>query len=264
MKHKFKTIILLTGGTGTLGSQIQKHIDAHYPDIDVFSPSKKELDITDSKQCGEVIQRYNPDVILHVAAYTDVVGAENNKNKCWAINVQGTENLIKIQRLSLCISGEVRPPRFVYISTDYVFDGEKGNYKEEDIPNPVNYYALTKLFGEVIIRQYPDTLVIRTAFKPNGPWKYENAFIDQYSSHEFVDVIVPDIAKAVLMQDLVGTIHIAGKRKRMYDLAKQASPNVGKMYRADVQVNIPKDTSLNTNKWKKIIQIFSKLKRLKK
>lgn len=151
--------------------------------------------------------------------------------------------------------------RFVYISTDYVFDGERGNYREEDIPNPRNFYALTKLIGEVIMRQYSHTLIIRTAFKPDGPWPYERAFIDQYASHEFVSVIAPDIAKAVLMTDMLGIVHIAGKRTSMYDLARQASPSVGKMSVNDAGVALPHDASLNISKWKKILSPSSPAKK---
>src|SRR3989344_3680365 len=246
--------ILLTGGSGNLGTEMQKFLSINEKNIDDIAPDLKELDITDLKKCVIVMDKYNPDIIVHAAAYTDVSGAEKNKKQCWDINVIGTQNI------ALTSKGR----RLVYISTDYVFDGEKGNYKESDTPNPVNYYALTKLVGENIIQQYPKTLIIRTAFKPNGKWMYEKAFIDQYSSHEFVTDIAPQIMRAALIMELEGVIHIAGKRKRMYDLAKRVSPNVGTMKRSDVSVHIPFDTSLNISKWTKILKTSSKSKTQKK
>lgn len=231
MKH-----ILITGGSGNLGTQIQKHVECFAPDV-------AELDITDIASCKRAIKKYDPDTIIHGAAWTDVAGAEQKREQCWAVNVTGTENIAKAS------AGR----RLVYISTDYVFDGEKGNYSEEDIPNPKNFYALTKLMGEAMIRQYPGSLVIRTAFKKDGAWPYKKAFVDQWTSHDFVSVIAPQIVKAALMEHLVGTIHIAGARTSMYDLARRATRDVGKMSIHDVPVKIPQDTSLNISKWKKIV-----------
>ena len=131
----------------------------------------------------------------------------------------------------------------------YVFDGEKGKYTEEDIPNPTNIYSLTKLLGEVMMKQYPKTLTIRTAFKKDGPWPYERAFVDQWVSHEFVSVLAPQILRAALMKKLTGLIHIAGTRKTIFELARTATPSVGKMSIHDVSVKLPRDTSLNSSKW---------------
>jgi len=103
--------ILVTGGSGALGSEIRKLVKC-------FTPSSKELDITDLESCGRGIKKYNPDIIIHCAAWTDVAGAEKQKEKCWQINVVGTENMIR------AAGGR----RFIYISTEYVFDGEKGGY----------------------------------------------------------------------------------------------------------------------------------------
>jgi dTDP-4-dehydrorhamnose reductase len=240
--------ILLTGGSGVLGTALRKI------EPNIIAPSHNELDITNAQQCKEIIAKYNSDIIIHAAGYTDVANAENDKEKCKKINVDGTRNIAQavFQKPSFSGDSKARLRRLVYISTDYVFDGEIGNYKENDPTKPVNYYALTKLQGEDIIKKYPNTLIIRTAFKPDGPWPYSRAFVDQYSSHEFVSVIAPQILQAALMDDLTGVIHIAGNRKRIYDLAKIVSPEVGQMHRSDVAVRIPKDTSLNIDKWKKI------------
>lgn len=236
--------VLVTGGSGRLGSEIQKLISC-------IAPSARELDVTSLASCQKAIKKYNPDIIIHTAAHTDVAGAEEHKKQCWAVNVIGTENIAR------AAAGR----RLVYISTDYVFDGERGNYREDDIPNPVNFYALTKLMGEGIIRQYPNTLIIRTAFKPNGPWAYPSAFVDQWGSHDFVSAIAPQLVRAAQMKNLFGVIHIAGKRTTMYDLARRVSPDVGKILRTDIATPLPKDVSLNISKWK---TISSKSNRAKK
>jgi dTDP-4-dehydrorhamnose reductase len=243
MGAKASQKILITGGSGNLGTEIRKHLDCYAPDAN-------ELDVTDFASCERAIKKYKPDIVLHCAAWTDVAGAEKNKEKCWAVNVTGTENIMKSFK-----------KRFVFISTDYVFDGEKGNYSEDDIPNPQNFYSLTKLAGELIVRQYPSTLIIRTAFKKDGPWPYERAFTDQWVSHEFVSAIAPQIARAVTMTELIGVIHIAGERKSIYELAKRVSPNVGKMSIKNAGVKLPKDTSLNISKWKKILSRSNRVKK---
>lgn len=227
--------ILITGGSGILGSNIRKLIRCD-------APSSGELDITDFKKCRKAMKKYSPDIIIHCAAWTDVAGAERERAKCWRVNVAGTQNMVR------AAAGR----RFVYISTEYVFDGKRGNYKETDMPNPLNFYSLTKLLGEVIVNQYPNTLIIRTAFKKDGPWAYPKAFIDQWMSADFASERAPAIVKAALMAKLIGVIHVSGRRKTIYELAKRASPNVGKMSINDVPVKLPRDTSLSSSLWKKI------------
>ena len=230
-----KPSIFITGGTGNLGTVLQRLAPC-------IAPAAVELDITEAQQCAQFVERHDPKIIIHAAAYTDVAGAEKNREACWKVNVEGTRNMVR------AAAGR----RFVYISTEYVFDGEKGMYIEEDVPNPVNFYSLTKLLGEAIVAQYPNTLIIRTAFKPDGPWKYPKAFADQWMSAELVSNMAPDILQASRMEDLLGVIHVSGTRKTVYDLARQASPDVGKMSRADVPVVLPRDTSLDSSQWHKI------------
>ncbi|MDA2936257.1 NAD(P)-dependent oxidoreductase [Patescibacteria group bacterium AH-259-L05] len=227
--------VLITGGSGSLGTAIQKLISCDAPD-------RSELDIRSVRKCEQAMKKYKPDIIIHAGAYTDVSGAEKHKKACWDVNVIGTENLVRA----------VHGRRFIYISTSYVFDGEKGDYTEDDIPDPVNFYSLTKLLGEIVVSQYKNTLIIRTMFKPDGPWSFKRAFVDQITTAEFVSDIAPDIVKASLMQDLFGIIHISGTKKTIYELAQKVSPQVGKMSIKDVDVMLPKDISLNNELWKKL------------
>src|SRR3989344_1212022 len=232
MQFKSEKKLLVTGASGNLGTAIRSLVRCAGID-------RNDLDITDAKAVKTYFAHHRFDILIHCAAYTDVAGAEKDHASCYRINVTGTENLVR------SFSGD----KFVYISTDYVFDGQRGNYSEDDVPNPVNYYALTKLLGEIATRQYPNTLVIRTCFKPDGPWKYPKAFIDQFTSHDYVSERAPDIVRASLTQGLFGLIHIAGTRKSVYELARKNSPQVGKMSLADVPVTLPRDTSLNSSRW---------------
>lgn len=232
MAHPFNRI-LLTGGSGALGTQIQKHLDC-------VAPSRRELDLTDPAACVRVVQQVQPDLIIHAAAYTDVAGGERERAAAYQTNVVGTEHVVRA----------AQGVRFVYISTEYVFDGERGNYREDDIPNPVNYYALTKLLGELAVRQYPNTLIIRTSFKPDGPWPYPAAFTDQWTSADLASERAPQIVQAALIPDLLGVVHIGGERKTVYALAARSTPTVGKRSIAELDLKLPKDTSLDTSLWR--------------
>ena len=105
-----------------------------------------------------VISDETPDIIIHCAAYTNVDKAEDESETAELINVKGTENLAKV-----CAKNNIP---LVYISTDYVFDGEKTNpYTPDDSPNPINIYGKTKLGGEEVIKKYCEKYyIIRTSW----------------------------------------------------------------------------------------------------
>ncbi len=203
---------------------------------------RNDLDITDQAGVAAFFKDRVYDTLIHCAAYTDVAGAEQNHQACYQVNVAGTENLLRT----------FKGKKFVYISTDYVFDGSRGNYTENDTPNPVNYYALTKLLGETAVRQHPNTLIIRTSFKKDGPWPYPKAFIDQWTTADYASTRAPQIAEAALLDDLLGIIHIGGERKTTYDLARIQTPSVGQMSINDVPTKLPRDVSLDSSQWKAI------------
>jgi len=234
-------MIMLTGGAGLLGQELQKHIEC-------VAPNREEFDIA-----GKIPYYLSDDVhmIVHCAAYTDVVKAEEDRNACWLTNVNGTKH---VSRLGVPV---------VYISTEYVFSGGVGNYSEKDIPNPQNFYALTKLCGELALGNAPTSLTIRCLFKPR-PFEHEYACTDQWTSGDYVDVIAPLIAKAILLyeKDVIrhsfrcvadlghDIVHIGTGRKSTYDLAKQSNPDVKPCLRSDIKsVKLPMDTSLDTTQW---------------
>ena len=225
---------MLSGGTGLLGTELRKHIQ-------FISPSKERLDITDeflgTKGYFKVHKKI--ELIVHCAAYTDVLKAETEKDLCYQTNVIGTRNLA-----SLGIP-------MLYISTEYVFDGEKGNYAENDYPNPQNFYALTKLLGEYESRRSPKSVVIRCLFKPR-PFEHVSGCVDQFTSGDYVDVIAKEIALAVKkFHELPPTLHIGTGRKSTYELARRTR-DVGKIERSQIPVKLPYDTSLDCSLWEKI------------
>ena len=146
----------ITGGAGQLGYDIVRELKKRGYN-DYVAPTIEELDITDKKMVEKFITEYKPDVIYHCAAYTAVDKAEENKELCYNINVNGTRNIVEVAKK---IGAKV-----VYISTDYVFDGTKeGLYMPEDNPDPINYYGYTKLGGEKEVSILEDYLIVRISW----------------------------------------------------------------------------------------------------
>jgi dTDP-4-dehydrorhamnose reductase len=138
--------VLVTGARGQLGYDVVERLKEL--NIEHIGVDKEEFDLTNEKEIKEFIKSYKPDVVVHCAAYTAVDKAEDEKELCHAVNVLGTKYVAEACK-------EI-DAKMVYISTDYVFDGEKEEpYEVDDEPNPINYYGLTKYLGE---REVQNTL----------------------------------------------------------------------------------------------------------
>lgn len=232
--------VFLTGGRGRLGTELKLAFDH------AFAPSSTQLDIRNFDQTLTALQNEKPDLIVHTAAYTNVAQAETERSACWHTNVQGTENLVKV--------ANILDIKLIHISTDYVFWGDRGMYKEEDTPGPTrNYYALTKLVAESVARLANKHLIIRTSFRPRE-WPYPSAFEDVYTSQDYVDIIAPDIILAVKAHEQIPftTLHIATERKSVYELAKRRKPEVQKGSKQNVTVSLPDDISLDVSRWQRL------------
>jgi dTDP-4-dehydrorhamnose reductase len=139
--------ILVTGYTGQLGHDV-----VYYGlslGLNMIGIGSRDLDITNEKEVTRYINKLNPDAVIHCAAYTAVDKAEVDNSKCWNVNVEGTKYLARA-------ANDVQA-RFMYISTDYVFNGEGVTpFKELDKPSPVGYYGRTKYEGEEVVKQLLD------------------------------------------------------------------------------------------------------------
>ena len=150
--------VLITGANGLLG---QKLVDLlrNTPSVDVVATARdanglppgwnnylfQKMDITDAGQVSRVIGDHRPAVILHAAAMTQVDDCELNREECWRVNVTATDHLIK--------AAENIQAHFVYVSTDFVFDGSMGPLDENAVPHPVNHYGESKLAAERLVQQ---------------------------------------------------------------------------------------------------------------
>lgn len=222
--------VIFTGGSGKLGEEIKKISNTNF-----LFPTSKEFNILDINQCNDYLLTKNIKTIVHAAAVTNVKDIEQNYINAIDVNIVGTLNIIKI-----C---EKYKLKLVYISTDYVFDGEKGNYSCSDPINPLSKYAKSKAAAELAVRMYDNHLVIRTSFF-GYDFPYEKAFVDQWTTKDYIDKLAPKILDACL-SDHNGIKHVFSNKKTIFELAKERNKNVLEIKRSDItNILIPKDTSL--------------------
>ena len=236
--------ILVTGGSGTLGRHLQRA--PCLTDHVVLAPSHADLDITDEEAVRLGMREMAPDVVIHGAA---VIRAQNaNDPTMWRrvsrVNVWGTALLAR--------ECQAVGARLIYLSTDFVFDGDKpgGRYTEDDLPNPLGYYPLSKYAGERAALGTSPSLLIRTTFNDDSGWPYPRAFTDRFTSKQKASVTAEEVARAAL-SDLVGVIHIGGARQSYFDFARTLTTAVEPMTMADIETKdpLPIDTSLDASRW---------------
>ena len=142
----------VTGAGGQLATAFEGVLEG-----EVFLAREAALDIRDADALSAAVRRFEPDVVLHTAAYTNVDGAEADAASAVAVNVEGTRNVVEAVRGTHTL--------VVYFSTDYVFDGTKGRpYVETDAPAPLNVYGRSKLAGEELVLGWVRGMVIRTSW----------------------------------------------------------------------------------------------------
>lgn len=267
MKMTAKTKILIIGASGLLGSKIYEKFLENYKTIGTYSKNKeKNLYFYDMMQKDlTIFKEIKPNIVIHTAGLTKLDPCETNKEETYKINVAGTENIIKGCKLN--------NSKIVYISTDFVFDGKKGNYNEEDITNPLSYYAKTKLKSEEIVKNSGlDYIIARVAVlygaKQNNKlvsWCVDNLKNQEYvtliADHIRTPTLVDDIAKALnvlIQKNRTGTYHIAGSEKlSAFSMGVRIAEvfNFDKKYLKPITANRfkqiaprPKDSSLNIKK----------------
>jgi dTDP-4-dehydrorhamnose reductase len=151
LRLRMKTLII--GADGQLGSDLCKVI----PQAEQIPLTISDIDITNKDQTVKVIKKYSPDIVINTAAYNDVNNAEVDPKKAFEINRDGAKNVAEACKEIDAV--------MVHISTDYVFDGEKGSpYTETDTPNPLSEYAKSKLEGEEAVKKTLDKyFIVRTS-----------------------------------------------------------------------------------------------------
>ncbi len=238
--------ILITGGNG----EFCKHLIVQaifLKGIHTFlTPTKKELDIRDSVSIDRYVQTHLEqfDYVIHAGAITrPMVIHEDNPSLSIHTNIIGTSNVVL-----MC---EKYNKKIIYISTDYVYEGIDGNYKETDAMKPFTKYGWSKLGGECAVQMYDNHLILRMAMNKK-PFPHPKALKDMRKSLMYIE----DAAKITLqLLDEIGTINVGGKSQSVYDFVKEENVNVKPIYLKDISdVNMATDCSMDTAKMKKVIK----------
>ena len=225
--------ILVTGSNGLLGQKLLDNLRNRY-DFDLIASSKGpdryphpgfyqyiDLDITDRFAVNEIIQAFKPDTIIHTAAMTNVDACESEKEACWDLNVHALDHIIE--------ASEKTGTHIIHLSTDFVFDGQDGPYREEDKPAPVSYYGLSKEVSEKhlslyshkwtiirtiivygIVKDMSRTNIVLWAKKALSENKEITVVDDQFRS----PTLAEDLAEACLsaaVKQKTGIYHVSGK-----------------------------------------------------
>lgn len=136
--------VLVTGSNGQLGYDVVQELQKR--NIDCYGAARQDFDFTDFDTTESFIKSYLPDAVIHCGAYTAVDRAEDEPEQCFLVNAEGTENIARICK-------DINA-KMIYISTDYVFDGEKEtSYEVDDEPKPINIYGKSKLAGEQAVQK---------------------------------------------------------------------------------------------------------------
>jgi dTDP-4-dehydrorhamnose reductase len=224
--------ILILGSNGLLGSSLKKFFQNPY------TPSKSDLDVEKNIASSDFFKKNSCDklkLVINCAAVKSVEFCENNKLKAIQTNVLGNYNCA-------IFCNEINA-KLVYISTDYVFRGDKGNYKPNDEVGPVNFYGETKLAAEIISKCTNKHLIIRLSFCEDV-FPYEKAFCDQITTKMPVSEAAKKIYK-LIQENASGVVHLPGTKQSVYDFAKTTKKNVKKCYLSNnCAIKRPKNTSL--------------------
>ena len=251
---------LVTGSAGLIGSQIvndlvqQNHtVYSCYHDQKPLQGIPTPLDLTDENQIIQTLQETKPDRIIHLAAMTGVDLCETEQELATIINTKATEILAR-QAVKLNAF-------FLYVSTDYVFDGINGMKKENDTTNPLGFYGKSKLGGELVLNKLASNWCIARTSTPFGIhstkktfplWVKENleakkeipVLIDQFTSPTYV----PNLSKMLIeitTRQITGILHVSGAtRISRYALAELVADKL----HLDKSLLIP--TKIDTMNWK--------------
>ena len=235
------TKILITGGDG----EFCKHLVREGKDLSFLTPSKKEADVRDYWNLDSYFYAHQSefDIVIHAGAITrPMVIHEDNPKLSIKTNIIGTSNVVL-----MC---ERYKKKIVYISTDYVYEGIDGNYKETDAMKPFTKYGWSKLGGECAVQMYDNHLILRMAMNKK-PFPHPKALKDMRKSLMYIE----DAAKVTLkLLNQNGIINVGGKSQSVYDFVKNENSDIEPIYLKDISdVNMATDCSMDTTKMKKVI-----------
>lgn len=189
--------VLVTGVKGQLGYDVVKELNNR--NYTVVGVDIEDMDITDYSSVEGVLTKEKPDVVVHCAAWTavDLAEDEENREKVHLVNAVGTENIAKVCKMIDC--------KMIYISTDYVFDGQGTRpWEPDDERNPLNVYGQTKYEGELAVERWLDKyFIVRISwvFGINGK-NFVKTMLNLGKTHDKLTVVDDQIGSPTYTYDL--------------------------------------------------------------
>ena len=237
--------ILILGGSGKLGRELTKILNKSHK---LCCPSHSEADVSNIDSLSRI--KFSTNIVVNCAALVGIGPCEKNQELAFNINSVGAGNSAEFS--------QNRGAHLIQISTDSVFDGEKGNYRESDRPNPISNYGYTKYLGELYASEYPNVTIIRMSFFPTENFKYDTIPTNQYMSREPIHITAGKIKEFIEAEDkewISGIWHIGCKRRSHYEIIKEYYPNIKpttvEALEAKLGQRIPGDLSLDTHQYDK-------------
>jgi dTDP-4-dehydrorhamnose reductase len=232
---RFKYKIVITGGNGRFGSVLKKK----YHSDKLLYPNKKQLNILSTKSIENYLIKKKPKILIHLAALSRPMRIHDNDiSKSINLNIIGTSNIVRI-----CSKLKIK---LIYFSTNYVYEGKKGNYKETDAVLPINNYAWSKLGGESSVQMYKNSLILRVCMTEE-PFIHKKAFSNLKTNFIF-QKDVADILFKILNKK--GIINVGGIIQTPYNFGKKYNKNIKKIL---AKKGFPLNPSMNINKLRKIL-----------
>tara|TARA_B100000989_G_scaffold270718_1_gene227001 strand:+ start:16216 stop:16944 length:729 start_codon:yes stop_codon:yes gene_type:complete len=236
-----KKTIIITGGSGKFAQSFKKFSKRYK----ILFPNKHQLNILSLQSISKYLDKIKPNYLIHNAALSRPMSLhEKDISKSIKKNIIGTCNVV--------IESAKRNLKVIYFSSNYVYEGTKGNYKENSPIKPINNYAWSKLGGECAVQMYKNSLILRLSITER-PFNYKIAYTNVKSSF-----IYHSEASSIIMKllDQKGIINVGGKSQTIFDFAKVEKKNIlPKKYNFNNQINlIPKNSSLNLSKLKKLLK----------
>lgn len=235
-----KKKIIFTGGSGRFAKTF-KEISTKEK---IFFPKKNELNLENFKSIKKYLKKINPAYLIHAAALSRPMEIhDKNISKSINTNIIGTANIVKA-----CHEHNVK---LIYFSTNYVYPGIKGSYKETDPVLPINKYAISKYGGECSVQMYENSLILRICMTEK-PFIHKKAFSDVEMNFMFHDTFAKNLLKLI---DRRGIINVGGKKQSVLNFAKKYNKKVDKISaRKLFGKNYPLKQSMNVNLYKKAIK----------
>lgn len=228
--------ILVTGGDGRFATELKK-IKTKYNFIFL---NKKKLDILKKSSILRSINKYKPNTLLHLAGLSRPINAHNKKiSNSINLNIIGTCNIV-----NACIAKKIK---IIYFSTNYLYPGKKGNYKETDGLLPWNNYGWSKLGGESAVQMYKNSLILRVCMTEK-PFVHKKAYVNVKSNFIFHDQLAKLFLKVINKK---GIYNLGGKTQTIFNFARASNKNVKKKLSKG---EFPLNQSMSLDKIKKLLK----------